>query len=851
MENKNQRFRLIALRPLEGCYPKYLKILKENVFYIFYNDYEEDKRTNTIRRKEEKDLIESFVPVDFYQSKKTKLNISVSAIIGKNGGGKSTIVELIMRILNNFSYVAGFLEKQNTLLPIKGIYAELYYEIDGELAVIEINGNNIVWKSPKSDPISFSLIDLENNPEPPKDRIETYFFYTQISNYSLYAYNSKELEGESEKGDWITGIFHKNDGYQTPVVLNPMRTEGNIDINIENVLSKDRLISLFLTDDETQKSFRRINKDQLAIMLEIKPYQRKSKLEEKSLRDFFINYQQEWRTDFYYNPKSSTKRGIEEYQNDLNRLASLLDQNTQSTSETYEISEGQSFLINLGAITKLISQERFFYFWNKSLALYPELGKLNSSILQSVSILEKTYEKIGSKLLDKNLIDKIKLFFESEPISIDEIEFSHEEKEPNKFLNLIHLQRIITVALCDKIWRERLEDETKTESDDIENELYEYITYKTISIISKYQNYDSYRKSIFTEFDFLEDRKALNNLEKDLTDAIKKIYEEDILGEKTHITLKIRQCINFFCRNKHPYRKNEYSNKKCEYIPISQFYQEITKWEKNAKEEPYEYFLPPIFESDVIILQTNDNIQTSEKYQSSDGSLFVFVDVEKDKNLTRLSQLSSGERQQLNVVSSVIYHLRNLSSVSKEETHWIKYRHINLIFEEIELYFHPEYQRTFINFLLNHLSKIQLGLQSVNLCFVTHSPFILSDIPKQNILTLEEGKPCSIPFDTLGANIHELLANDFFMENGFMGEFVREKIISLLDFLRIENGQNTNEWTKENALQFINLIGEPLINERLSSMYKAKYPRNRGDIEKQIELLKKEMRSLPDEKNFN
>lgn len=51
------------------------------------------------------------------------------------------------------------------------------------------------------------------------------FFYTIAINYSHYALNSDYL------GDWVKNIFHKNDGYQTPLVLNPFRKRGIIDIN--------------------------------------------------------------------------------------------------------------------------------------------------------------------------------------------------------------------------------------------------------------------------------------------------------------------------------------------------------------------------------------------------------------------------------------------------------------------------------------------------------------------------------------------------------------------------------------------------------------------------------------------
>ena len=62
-------------------------------------------------------------------------------------------------------------------------------------------------------------------------------FYSIAVNYSIYGLNSRHL------GSWITHLFHKNDSYQTPLVINPMRTEGNFDINREEYLSKYRLLS--------------------------------------------------------------------------------------------------------------------------------------------------------------------------------------------------------------------------------------------------------------------------------------------------------------------------------------------------------------------------------------------------------------------------------------------------------------------------------------------------------------------------------------------------------------------------------------------------------------------------------
>jgi len=57
--------------------------------------------------------------------------------------------------------------------------------------------------------------------------------------------------------------------------------------------------------------------------------------------------------------------------------------------------------------------------------------------------------------------------------------------------------------------------------------------------------------------------------------------------------------------------------------------------------------------------------------------------------------MSSGERQLMNSLSYVIYHIKNLQSV-KNGYHTVAYRHINIVFDEAELYAHPNFQRDFV-----------------------------------------------------------------------------------------------------------------------------------------------------------
>ena len=61
---------------------------------------------------------------------------------------------------------------------------------------------------------------------------------------------------------------------------------------------------------------------------------------------------------------------------------------------------------------------------------------------------------------------------------------------------------------------------------------------------------------------------------------------------------------------------------------------------------------------------------------------------------------------------------------------------------------------------------------------VTHSPFVLSDIPNDQILFLQKnGQPdTSNMMSTFGANIHTMLRNSFFLKEGTIGKFAHETI---------------------------------------------------------------------------
>ena len=119
------------------------------------------------------------------------------------------------------------------------------------------------------------------------------------------------------------------------------------------------------------------------------------------------------------------------------------------------------------------------------------------------------------------------------------------------------------------------------------------------------------------------------------------------------------------------------------------------------------------------------------------------------------------------------------------------------------------------------------NLKRINIMFVTHSPFILSDIPLSNVLFLKEGKPCmEMKENTFGSNIHGLLRNGFFMPSLPVGEFAHEKINEL--FRRLNSyeldprSREQSEWFYSSIMR----VGEPYLREQLMKLYYMHYPIN-------------------------
>ena len=199
------------------------------------------------------------------------------------------------------------------------------------------------------------------------------------------------------------------------------------------------------------------------------------------------------------------------------------------------------------------------------------------------------------------------------------------------------------------------------------------------------------------------------------------------------------------------------------------------------------------------------------------------------------------------MMSTYIYHLANLESIQKanqtnpKANKRVAYSMINMIFDEMELCFHPEYQRTFVNNLVSYIERAELNkVFSFNIILTTHSPFILSDIPACNILALKDGIPDNSFKNerTFAANIYDILGNNFFMEK-FIGEFASNEIDRIIN--RLTNEKVITEKGKSIIKSKIELIGDDIIRIKLLEKLGGG-----DDIRERVKILNAELKEYND-----
>lgn len=741
--------------------------------YYFCNDYYITEDSIELRDAYVRPLPEDFFSIDGSHH----IQVNVSAIVGMNGDGKSTLVELVMRLINNCAKHYRLADKDN-LLRIEGIKAELYFLLD-----------NMVYCIREAEKDTYTSLlrfaDLSNYEARRWKGMMTAvksvsqmneLFYTIVSNYSLYAYNSRDFREEwsdnvQAQEDcwkcWLHYLFHKNDGYRTPMTLHPYRYEGNIDINRETELTMQRLMALYIQEPSPKvenNSFRRTGeKDAEILMLSKIGY---SVLQDHTIIQHFKDV-----------------RGVSSLAEIINQIKEVIKKYDDKKDEDIADNKVEMVEACLDFLTG-VQEPEYKQYLNKCIEWLKKQSRIypsKSDVRQFLNVLLEAKNNFGE-------------------------DHYHHDELARKFkrydkLNVKQLIRLRFVYRAMRNWKIPIDILTKGYEDLTDIECCQhYIVYKIIDICGTYPQYR----------DFLDENGyGWNGRGLVFDDTIISEVIGHIKEDNSHVTLKLRQCLNFLEKRERE-GVNQYVELDGKDLPPklkNQFWGcMLVRFDdlKNRYQEdpfPLDLLPPPIYKAEIL-------------YQSQ---------INEDEYIP-YRFLSSGEKQLLTVFGALVFHLRNLDSLADDGR---RYENVNIILEEIELYFHPEYQRMVVKRLLEKLYSIVFKhIKRINIIFVTHSPFILSDIPLSNVLFLKSGKPAysQMQENTFGANIHGMLKNGFFLPSLPIGEFAYDKINNLFERL---NGFKLDYHDKEHEEWFyssIMRVGEPYLRERLMRLFNMHFP---------------------------
>lgn len=796
-------FKLLALRVLNGCADHIKKCLHVYEYYYFCLDYRFDEPYRIYKgSRYVKMLDESFftpVPQEHYmEPKEQELKVNINAVVGKNGDGKSTIVELMMRLINNYiakKQNAGEYKSNQILIPVKEVYAELYF-LQGNIIyklVNEKDGIHGIFKLAdvrefNSDKIQYIDIPIECEEDP--DALKN--VYTIVSNYSHYAYNIYDFkrewdskmkiytEQDRNEACWLYRIFHKNDGYIIPIAIHPYRESGMINVNKEASLTKQRLLHLYVQPGNTTKKFRTIlGKEAVGIRL-YKPT--KSKYIEHTIKDYFEANKSEdttldWALDAIRKQLKAINESVDiadKLQESFDSISYLCDMVFKEVDKAFEqVFEGSNFKEE-----ERVEYKAFLKYITTSLA--KKYQTKQSSISKYISAVLGLNTNIKSESFVDIINSAPRSFFPNE----DKLQQYEEMYGAYNFSQIAHLHTIFSVALRSEVDIELLTTSYKKYSNKDHAQLY-----KIYKILSIFERYPSYQQHIQPKVKKTGADYCVEYTERELNDLFDQLQSD--IDNRSHITRKLVITQNYIDQDGDIYYGQLHlpisSNKDKNSIPLklsclSDYYDEVDIF----------HSIPPIFEYSIIYREGNNYIE--------------------------METLSSGERQLIYTIGAVIYHLRNIDMTTAAN-----YDTANLLLEEIELYFHPEYQRLFVNTLLEQIYGASLNrIKNINITFVTHSPFVLSDIPKCNVLFLNDGKPdYRMQENTFGANIHSLLKNGFFLPNLPIGEFANQKINELFRQLNSDDYDHS----ENNVMKIkkeIALIGESYLREQLNRLLRQR-----------------------------
>lgn len=145
-------------------------------------------------------------------------------------------------------------------------------------------------------------------------------------------------------------------------------------------------------------------------------------------------------------------------------------------------------------------------------------------------------------------------------------------------------------------------------------------------------------------------------------------------------------------------------------------------------------------------------------------------------------------------------------------------------------------------------------IRGVNIIIVTHSPFVLSDVPVAHTLYLKNGHVYKNDKQTFCGNIHELLGNNFFMDYS-IGDVAKENIEEIIRLYHEGNSDNSRRQFQQNINKYeyiTSIVADDYLRLKLNEMLSELYKHFRGEdmslLDRQINEKRKQLEALENQR---
>jgi len=177
-----------------------------------------------------------------------------------------------------------------------------------------------------------------------------------------------------------------------------------------------------------------------------------------------------------------------------------------------------------------------------------------------------------------------------------------------------------------------------------------------------------------------------------------------------------------------------------------------------------------------------------------------------------------------------------------------------LILDEGDLGFHPEWKKKYIKSIQQVIPLIFKD-RNIQIIITTHDPLTLSDFPKNNVVYLKKENGLTVQYAnddirSFGANVSDLFKNSFFIKDGLIGDFAKDKIEELITklnrWLELKTTGKAIEVSiqeMENVRKTISIIDEPIIQQKLIEMYNVAFDESVA-LDDEISKLEEQLRTL-------